>query len=227
METPPESRLKTLFFESVKDPLLQDCVRVIFADYRRARQSSDEMFGSTSSPESHDTLPLIRRGFIEQDLRAVANRHDGVSATAALNNGNNCYHTQIVSGRVLMTESVVDSHVEIVRLAKFRQGYAETYQLALGLDGEDVEHERPPSDAPIYAILIHGPHPKNLSLPGFVHVVFPSGDCSHYVGRIDLLERFGELADSLRSEVEQIAEPAAPSLRPDVSRERQHGEASG
>lgn len=207
-------------------------MRVIFADYRKARQSCEEMFGSPGSPESHDALPHIRRGLIEQDLRATADRHDGVSARVALNNGDNCNHTEIVSGRVLMTQSAVKSHTEIVRLAKFRLGHAEVrlghaeaYQLALGLDGESVDHDKPQSDAPLYAIIIHGPDPQNPSLPGFVRVVFPLRDCSHYVDRIDLLERFSDLTDSLRSEVETITEPS-PSLRPDVRRERQHGEAS-
>lgn len=225
MHTQPPTRLKTLFHESIEDSLLEGCVRVVFTGYRTVRQVCVEMFGSTGSPESHDALPHIRRGLIEQDLRATADRHDGVSAGVALNKGDNCNHTEIVSGRVLMTQSAVKSHTEIVRLARFRQGYAEAYQLGLGLDGESVERDKPQPDAPLYAIIIHGPNPENLSLPAFVHVVFPSRDCSHYVDRIDLLERFSDLAAALRSDVETIPEPT-PNLLPDVGRERQQGEAS-
>lgn len=215
----PGSSPKAIFRQCFPAELLQDIVRVTFRDYEKAKSKCEELF---SKEEAHDALPIVRRGFIEQDIRQVTARYDGVAATAELNSANNAYHTEIVADRTILTVSAVDGPEYMPREAKFRQGYAAEYQLHLPFDG----HEDPPREPRVYAILIHGPNPRQPSLPGFIHVIFPGPSYpSRMCSPIDLLAEFGDLAQELQSgSVEEIPPPST-GLRRSARRRKSEQEA--
>jgi hypothetical protein len=102
----------------------------------------------------------------------------------------------------------------MVRIAVFRSIHATVHQAAMYF----ALQRQPPPDGSIYAVLVHGPDPRNAGRPGFVHVAFPSHDWSRYVDRIDLLDRFQDLAAKLRGDrVETIQTPAA-NLKRNIKR---------
>jgi len=86
-----------------------------------------------------------------------------------------------------------------------------------------MEQQPLPVDEPLFGILLHGPDESDRALPGFVHVAFPSPDCSRYLDRIDLVARFAaQIAASATDATEIIdSEPAVRLRRP--ARREQHG----
>lgn len=203
MKAPAVSSLVQLFDASVDDVLLRRIARMVIDNYKRAFGFCEETF---ARPEAHDTLPHLRRAWIEQDLRHIAGSRDDVSATAEFNTTRNYSHTKIAAGRVVLTESAVATPDTMVRDAGFRFGYAAEYQLAMYF----MNQVPPPEDGYVYAILIHYPDTLNPARPAFLHVVFPSSHCTSYVERIDLLRRYPELRTELYGdEAETIAAPAA------------------
>lgn len=195
------TRLRQAFFDNVPDGFLLDSGRAIISAYRTAHVRCEELFEAS---EAHDALPIVRRGLIEQDWRSIARRHAGVRADAVPNVARTSYHTTVTCGAVTLTQSAVPHPQAIVREARFREGYAETLQYTLF---PNVEEKFVESDA-LYGVLLHGPHPKDRSIPGFIHVAFPAADWSYYVDRIDILGRFQVLRESvLLSKLEEISAP--------------------
>ena len=176
-----------IFWEVVSDDFCRMLTRIIFKDYRKANEHSEEHF---APQEAHDIRPYLRRSFIEQDVRKAAREFPPMIASAVLNSVNNCYHTEIRVGRVVLTISAVETPETIVRDARFRLAYANEPQMAMPIIERD---DIPTWERSVYALAIHGPNPRQRGLPGFMHIVFPVPDCSEYAARIDLFKRYPDI----------------------------------
>lgn len=198
------------YFDSFVNPAVQQrLVRMMFHVYRHAYDLCEEWL---DGPEGHDVLPILRRGFVERSLRFEMAKVEDATATAEQNKAGNCFHTRVKIGRIVLTESAVDSPDALVRTAEFRNAYAVMYQLAMSF----VAQEPPPSDGYIYSVLLHGPEPNKRGMPGFVHIAFPNPSWTKYVDRIDLLGRYPELTKELRGELPEPVTLPVASLRSDV-----------
>jgi hypothetical protein len=181
-------------------------VSVVVDAYARAHEECEAMF---QPPERSDVSAIVRRGFIEQDLRDAMTR-EKLTAAAVKNSKGTSSHTRVTAGRVVLTESCVHSVNEMVRDAEFRSAYSATPQLLL------LEENLVDDDGAVYAILIHGPHPEFADQPGFVHVVFPSPNLEYYQDQIDLLGRFPEVVARLRGwEPREEIDPSESAPRKD------------
>lgn len=204
-------RPRDLFDASITEDLQRTFVRVVIDTYGQAYRACEELFADKA--ERHDSLPIIRRGLIEQNWRNVANRADGVKATALRNKKLTSYYTEVVAEQIVLTQSATPSWDAMARFASFRSELARSYPLFPELDDEE-----PPPDNPIYAVLVHGVHPQDERLPGFVGIGFPNADWSAYLDRINLLGRFPDLEARLRTATtESVARPST-QLRPEVRR---------
>jgi hypothetical protein len=201
--------LRGYFDSSVNPAAQQRLIRMLFHVYRKADDFCEELL---DGPETHDTLPILRRALAEQSLRFEMAKVDGAIATAEPNKVGNSFHTRVMIGRIVLTESAVESPDALVRPAEFRNAYAVMYQLAMSF----VDQETPPADGLIYTVLLHGLEPGKRGLPGFVHVAFPNPTWTRYVDRIDLLRRYPEMTQELRGEMPEPVTIPAASLRRDV-----------
>jgi hypothetical protein len=163
-------------------------MRIVFKGYRKAGEHSEEYF---APQEAHDMRPLLRRSFIDQDIRRAAREFPSAVATAVLNCASNCYHTEVRFPRVVLTFSAVEGPETPVRDAQFRLAYANEYQLPMAPINE--LGSTLPTEGAVYALAIHGPNPRQRGLPGFMHVVFPRPDCAEYSARIDLFKKYPEV----------------------------------
>ena len=202
---------REIFDNYVTPAFMHDTCKMVIGAYKQAFEYCESLF---ALQEAHDALPIVRRGLIEQNWRALANRSQGIKGTARTNKKRTNYHTHISAGPVILTESTVDSPSTIVKQADFRLSYAGAeQQLVLGdlVDSTQGSH--------LFAILLHGAHPKERTLPGFIHIVFPAADCNSYIDRINLLDRFEDLGDVVsRGHREAIGTPEV-ALRPTASGE--------
>lgn len=217
----------SLFGQEVPDLFLRDVTRVVALAYRAADEKVRDEF---EEPERRDLFPHHRRAIIERELRGVAARH-GLVGTPQKNKKKTSSFSRVTCGRVIMTASAVRESTEIVRYAEFRLGFARSSQRTLFGEAEPVV-----PNAPLYAIILHGPGAidrdeegnaiPSTSKPGFVDVVFPAPvagtkDKIEYVGgRINLLQRFPEVLAGPSTVVttEQVEFAVEPTLRQRVVR---------
>lgn len=178
-----------IFRECIPQDFCHELTRLIVHDYQKAYILCEGQF---APQEAHDARPHVRRAYIEQDVRNAAQRFTEIASSVPPNSANNCYHTEIRAGRVVLTISAVDKPETIIREARFRFAYANEWQSAMPfMEQDDFE---PASERSVYAVAIHGPNPQDGKLPGFIHVVFPTPDCSAYLaGRIDLLREHPDI----------------------------------
>ena len=104
----------TKLLDSTTTEYLEDVVGLVIKDYQEANDWCEERF---ESAEAHDVRPHVRRGLIEQDLRSVSKRH-GYTAEARTNSNRGAYHTRIIAGGVIITESNVSYPRETIRRAE-------------------------------------------------------------------------------------------------------------
>jgi hypothetical protein len=188
------SALKAVFLQDVPEPVILDAARCVLGSY-------DEAFrycrGNYPGPEAHDLYPIVRRAMLERNLRARLSRYrETTSSTPELNAIGNCYHTELRSGRIILTVSAVETPGVVVRDAEFRKTLSQNPQAEMF-----NQPEPPPEDACLYAILLHGPLGGGmLSSPGFIQVAFPDQYCESYVDRFNLLEEF----PVLRAEIDKL-----------------------
>jgi hypothetical protein len=197
-----------LFEHEVPLPFINDTVRLLFEAYPRAF----EVCRSMPREVAQDYRGHLRRALIEERWPLVAQRHrsSGVWASYQSNQRRTSYFTQVVCGRVVLTQSCVDTPETIVRRAEFRNTLARSNQR--DLFGDDPPPL--PSD-PLYALLIHGENQRRRQ-PYFAHVVFPAPDCRSYLARIDLFALCHALVDPLLEPTVQeeiIPDEATPRLR--------------
>jgi hypothetical protein len=144
--------------------------------------------GRFDTAEAADLYPYERRARAETVLRDVAKEfgHRGISAEAKANATNSNFHSEAVSGSVVLTESYVQKSGELVELADFRQQLAESAQLRLmGADEAGTL---------FYAIVLHGyrregKHKFPYRL-GFVELAIPNKECTGYLDVFDLVNRY-------------------------------------
>lgn len=206
------SELRKLFFDDVPEQAILDTARCIIGSYSEAYRYCIDNF---PGPEAHDLYPIVRRAMFERNWRARLTRYGDVEMNSEPNAIGNCFHTELRSGRVVMTVSAVQAPAEIVREAVFRSSLAQDSQLDLFLAPVP-----PPDDAKLYAILLHGPLGGGLlASPSFINVAFPGSDCESYVDRFNLLDYF----PVLQSEIDKLPkakpqERKKPRLRRDQDR---------
>ncbi|CBE68395.1 MAG: hypothetical protein F9K13_02680 [Candidatus Methylomirabilis oxygeniifera] len=177
------TELARIFDGSVSRQIQEALVRCVFGSYRTAH---DECSGFPGE-EAHDLLPYYRWIQLRSDLRGMTNRFDGVHASAER------YHTLLHVGRILLTAQRVDGPEGLVRPSVYRLAYAASSQLELF-----EQNTPPPDDALFYAILLHGPDPREAKQPLFAQIAFPDKTLQSYVHKIDLFSRFEPVIDSLR-----------------------------
>lgn len=209
----------------------EDLRKLTYMVYQRYLTTPDFCKTIWEDREAHDLIGDVRRGFIEQDMRAIGNGVRPDSGTVHPNQKNTSYHTRVVIDGVLLTESKVDSPRSMARDAEFRRDYANEYQIPF-VSEDFPEREVAPEDISVYGIVIHTPADDFRTLPGFIHIAFPDQDYSRYVSRIDLLKEFPDIAQMIKEErdrlqeiqrqQEAIAKPAA-TLKPNVREKQAQG----
>ncbi len=132
--------------------------------------------------EAMDLLPYERRARNETSLRVVAREfsHRGIRATPEPNVTNSNYHTEVVSGPVVLTASFVQHPGDLVRMADFRGTLAQNRQESL------IPRQLSTGDR-FYAILIHGnkriEKVRYHSVLGFFEMAVPNDLCNDYLDR--------------------------------------------
>jgi hypothetical protein len=199
------------FFAAFSDDFLEQVLRVLAASYRGAHAECRLQYPPA---EAHDLYPIMRRAIIESQLGEVAKEYPEISASPKPNHSGTSYYRLLSSGNVFLTVNAVEHPNAKVRRAMFRNTYAESSQLNL--------FGPPPEEGTmLYGILLHGPELLNKTRPEFAHIVFPNRDCSEYVGRIDLFNRFSGLVSELWSfEEEEIPDELDMGIRPESERRK-------
>ena len=199
-----------LFNKYVPDDIQQAMLEAVGIGVEEARKTC-EAAGYDES-EFHDVFPHVRRAHVQRELRALAPQSNGqLRATARKNKRKTSYHSVLVRGPVIFTESWVSTHDTIVRSAEFRKTYADTSQMILFPEVKDDDLSQ--IKRKLYAILIYGPSDSKRFPIGFVHIVFPSRDASTYLGRIDLCKKFPGVIGNEEVQEERIPDAATPKLR--------------
>jgi len=206
------SDLKGVFLQDVPESVAVDAARCVIGSYESAFRYCRDNF---PGPEAHDLYPILRRSMLERNLRARLSRyHETTTSTPELNAIGNCYHTELRSGRVILTISAVQSHGEVVRDAVFRKTLAQNPQGELFR-----KRELPPEDACLYVILLHGPLGGGmLRSPGFIRIAFPDQDCETYVDSFNLLDVFPILRAEMDKLPKTVIERKKSRLRRDQDR---------
>jgi hypothetical protein len=147
----------------------------------------------------------------EAQWRELAGAYNELKATAEVNEGRNCFHTEIACGCIVLTESAVKDRWEVVRHADFRQTLASNQRLLF----RELEPEAT-DEWKLYAILLHGQ--ADPRIPAFADIVFPTRDCKGYAApRIRLFDEFAEVVLAKTSFAEEIIpDEITPVLRNDV-----------
>ena len=135
------------------------------------------------------------------------------------NASKNCSHVELVNGTLRMTASAVRNKSEVVRSAVFRHTLARpNLQLDLFNPVEPA-----PVDGDYYAILLHGPDPRNQSRPAFFQLAFPVPE-GGYVDVIDLLDEYDLRIDAFyesAAPVETIPDETTEiPIKPDAQKRR-------
>jgi len=204
------SELKPVFLQDVPEPVILDAARCLIGSYEEAYKYCIAEF---PGPEAHDLYPILRRSMVERNLRARLNRYRETTSTTELNAIGNCYHTELRSGRVVLTVSAVESPGEVVRDAVFRKTLSQNPQGHLFR-----KREAPPEDARLYAILLHGPLGGGLlRSPAFIRIAFPDPDCEVYVDSFNVLDLFPVLRTEM-DKLPKVVERKKSRLRRDSDR---------
>jgi len=175
-----------LFWQDVPRAFAEDVLRAVLAAYK---QSANQCFAEFARPEASNLIPFYRRALLEQDLRNAADRHEGVTAEAVKGESNAWFHTRLVSGQVVLTESAVSDPNEVVRPSQFREMYAAPDNRRYLFP--EMEPEESSEGSLLYGILIHGRFGQDFTLPAFADIVFPLPDLTGYhPGRIQLFSEF-------------------------------------
>jgi hypothetical protein len=201
---------REIFLAAFSADFLEATIRTLAHGYLRAYEYCSEHY---QQPEARDLRGDVRRAEIEQGWRATASGFPGVTADTHPNKADNCSHTRVECGGVVLVQNHVQSRNQIVRPAAFRSGLANMSQLVLFPSEQAPEIED--ADGKLFAIVLHGNHPKYPDRLAFVQVAFPNIDCSDYVTTFDLLHCFPALSE------EVIPDLGTPEPRP-TPRLREH-----
>jgi hypothetical protein len=198
-----ESDLKRAFHKAFSDDFLEDVIRLLDTVYLNAYQECRNYY---PDEEAHDLRGHVRRAKLEFQLRELITRFPKMQSAVQLNEKRTSYFTTLYSGNVVMTANQVQHPSVIVRRALFRETYAMGAQLHLW-----EKEVKPPEDAYLYTILLHGEDALNPRRPGFAQIAFPNSDCNGYViEHINLFTRFNDLVSKLWSVKEEKVKDELP-----------------
>lgn len=212
------AELREDFLAAYSDEFLQDVLRILASAYRGAFADCRSQF---PVPEAHDLYPIVRRAMIEHQLREITNDYPEIRASAELNHGGTSFYTLLSSGNVYLTANAVEHRNKPVRKAMFRETYARVSQ-------PNLFGEPPEEGTVLYGLLLHGADELNKARPEFVHIAVPNKDCSEYLARVDLFDRFPKPVNDLWSiDEEEIPDELDMGIRPGSEQRKGNEEAEG
>jgi hypothetical protein len=169
------------------EKFLESLARVPYVAYGAAHQLCAERF---RDPEAENVRPWLRRGMVETLIQDSSQPYENIETKVVRADKSAWNHTEVRSGRIILTASTVQSPCGPVEFSEYRAGFA---LAAAQLPG--IEDERS-ADAPTYVLLLHSPQsqlpmdPKDRGvLPGSVYLAWPAADLNGYVHKINLVER--------------------------------------
>ncbi|MGE3795650.1 MAG: hypothetical protein AB7I38_17240 [Dehalococcoidia bacterium] len=163
-------------------------VRAVFAAHEESSREVRQMFEDT---EAVNVIPFHRRGKVEAHLRAVAAMYPQIEATV-VRGGGGWNHTELRSGRVVLTANAVQAPCGMVEPSLFRATLARDNQMTLFGD------PAPANDAPLFVMLLHSrsvwltveDRKRFGHLPGSCYLAFPVAGLDYYVHVINLFDMF-------------------------------------
>ena len=183
------------FFAEVPEAFCRGLLRAVFAARRMAWDHCQSEF---PQEESDNVRPWYARGKIESLMREASALHGGMSARVVKASKSPWNHTEVLSGRVLLTAAGVQQPCGPVNKAEFRLGLARTNQYSLF--DYDAGEEQPS----LYALLLCTPfHALTRDeaqmfgyLPGSAYIAFPAADLESYVHEISLFDKYPDIVES-------------------------------
>lgn len=192
----PDARdLEQLLFDNAPLELFERVLRALFAAHRLAHEETVPFYEST---ELTNLQPYVRRAKVESFIREAAAMVPGVTSRVARSSSWN--HTEILSGRVIITAHAVPSPCAMVEPADFRVTLAQSSQDVLW----HLPQDEPAQDTPLYCVLLHSTsswvtkddQERFGHLPGSVYLAIPAPDLKYYVREINLFDRFPQVVES-------------------------------
>jgi hypothetical protein len=114
-----------LFDNSFSRTMQRDMIRVV-------RQGCEQSFRyatlTYARPEAYGVLGHIRRAYIEQELRSMAQIHPETIASVEWTKTNSSAHTMITRGQFKLTESKRRSPWQMIRPRVFQKKYSAIFQ---------------------------------------------------------------------------------------------------
>jgi len=150
-----------------------------------------------------NVFPYNRCAHIDNNLLALNNKYEGLSAKSKLNSAHNWRYTLISYKNIRMTASSVASAIDPPRESAFRNYYASCqYRFDENITSGKLElcDLIPIEDGIIYALIIHCPTIDNPQLPAFINIAFPNESLTGYLERIKLFDEYPSLVESLMIE---------------------------
>lgn len=190
------AHLEAITFQHMPPRFLERLLRAVFAAHRVAAEECEANF---RAPEAENILGFYRRGKLEGFMRDAA-AMEGIEAHVVRSNNSPWNHTELRSGRVVMTASSVQTPCDLVEEADFRLTLARSSQGFLWPEPGD----EPEADCPLYVLLLHSksrwPSRDEQNrfghLPGSAYLAYPTPDLCEYVHEIDLFGKFPGVVDS-------------------------------
>lgn len=206
-----DDRFHHLFLHWFPEQFLREWVASLSRAYELAKVSVHERH---AGPEAHDVWGHERRALVEGMMARTAERFGLECSAEAVMEGSS-YHRVLRSGPFVVTQCYSDDYR--ARDAIHRTNLAERSALVLPniLDDPMIVREQPSNDDTVYAILLHGAHPKSRTRVGYVYACFPDADADKYLTKLDLLRHLG-VTVSVELPEEDVAEatPMQPRLQP-------------
>lgn len=205
----PKSNLYEIISQNVPYAFLNSLVAQSIPEACKiARKKVEDDF---SLHEAKNLLPHYQRAMVESSLRKTAQEF-GLETLVGKNTNKNTNYTKVISGKLVITASAVQSSDTKVRKAIFRSQLAEAphKQLALFKD----EHEQKAIDGDSYYCIILHPVATwdSERQSDFINLAFPSRDCKSYICNIDL-KRFLSVYSGEPPAEEYIKDEAFPTLK--------------
>lgn len=182
-----------LYDQSIPPELGQEILRILAKHFDETRDFVDLHW---QGPEAHDLFGDICRANIQQDLRSVANRTPGVTATFETTEKGGSHYTVVIAGGLVITASRIEGSWAFPRAAEFRRRNAETRQLSLL--GPDVT---PTDTGLVYGILVYAGTGRRLL---FANLAFPDRNCEGWLHSVDLRKKYPD------TWIEIYPEPVTP-----------------
>lgn len=193
---------KRFFWAHVADEVVTEIVAIVMSNYASAAAFGEERWGSW---EAKDAIPHVRRADIETALSMLPVKFKplNVRVEKKPNANGTAWHTEVICGSVVLTQSKTEGPDVAVREAVFRESLAADCRMNLW--PEDVAE--PSNDAEVlWACVVHGPSDKP-GVPAYIRVVFPldDGTFQTYVTLpvVSRREEIGEAVTRLRRAFEE------------------------